>query len=737
FKTARNYQSTQQYNERNELKQNNQPDGGITTFGYDANGALQSVNDPVNAITNYAVSGFSEKASESTPDSSTRSATYDSAGNMLTYNNGRFTTNYVEYDALNRIKRIVHPTGPDTVYTYDTSQPGYLYHVTDDSGASTFEYNQAGEVVKRTIVVSGQTMTLEYQYDIGGRVAQMLMPGGTRLYYSYDAAGRVEKIEAQHPSFSRRDIVSGVEYKPFGPMSRMVFGDSRFHTSTRSLDYDVDYELEQIVSGNVLVKTYQHDANGNITRITDGLTNQVRNYDYDVMDRLDYHSGPDGTFNYTYDDNGNRKTRNSTSYNYFSTSNRLSSHSGTSLSWDSAGSMVTRYGNTYMDRDQRDRLYRSRPSNTRYYYNAFGERVYKLRGSFNQRFVYGSGARLLHERGSQGTIDYIYLNGEPIAIVRGGSIYNVHNDHLGRPEKLTNTLGQVAWSATPNAWSSDAPGGSIPFNLRFPGQYFDSESGFHYNYFRYYNPLTGRYLSADPIGLNGGLNRYAYAGNNPVNAIDPYGLSPYTPYTNPMTGRPYGDEPPLDWTGFDEYVSFCVGFTPASVYADLYVAVTGRDMFTGEEVTGVWRWAGVVPLVSEARKVSRLSTAVPNGGTARGLSRLGGVIEQTGTNAAGGRIFTSTGKISQRDFTGIVNSGVARGDDVHIFTGVHGAPTGSIVPDGALLLDDIEMFGDIPGVHIHDLSTISVDKAREILNGPGTIIGGFCDSGACLAPFGK
>ncbi|MCG6938443.1 MAG: RHS domain-containing protein [Gammaproteobacteria bacterium] len=112
-----------------------------------------------------------------------------------------------------------------------------------------------------------------------------------------------------------------------------------------------------------------------------------------------------------------------------------------------------------------------------------------------------------------------------------GELYYVHYDHLGTPLKLTNEYGLVVWQAIYDPFGKatvdddvDGDGKSMEMNIRFPGQYYDAESGLHYNYHRYYDPDLGRYITSDPIGLAGGLNTYGYVGGNPVVFIDKYGL---------------------------------------------------------------------------------------------------------------------------------------------------------------------------------------------------------------------
>ena len=121
--------------------------------------------------------------------------------------------------------------------------------------------------------------------------------------------------------------------------------------------------------------------------------------------------------------------------------------------------------------------------------------------------------------------------GTPPSVTSTLALYYIHNDHLGTPQVLTDENGQVVWRAVYNPFGSatvnedvDGDGNRVTFNKRFPGQYYDQETGLHYNYFRYYDPQTGRYITSDPIGLAGGLNTYAYVLNNPLSYIDPYGL---------------------------------------------------------------------------------------------------------------------------------------------------------------------------------------------------------------------
>ena len=165
-----------------------------------------------------------------------------------------------------------------------------------------------------------------------------------------------------------------------------------------------------------------------------------------------------------------------------------------------------------------------------YSYNGFGERIKKVVYSGDQKrvtyYLY-DGRTLVAEADQNGEIvaQYIYHEDQPVAKLQQRSIFAIHTDHLGTPRSATDEDQSLVWEASYTPFGeADVELEQITLNLRFPGQYHDQESNTHYNYFRDYDPTTGRYLTSDPVGLTGGLNSYAYVGGNPLGAIDPLGL---------------------------------------------------------------------------------------------------------------------------------------------------------------------------------------------------------------------
>jgi hypothetical protein len=114
----------------------------------------------------------------------------------------------------------------------------------------------------------------------------------------------------------------------------------------------------------------------------------------------------------------------------------------------------------------------------------------------------------------------------------------------------------------------------------------------------------------------------------------------------------------------------------------------------------------------------------------------GGSFDEIGQNEAGGRWIMSVGDINQDDFAPFVNSALSRGDDVHILSGVHGYSDASLDADPDMYLDDARRFGNLPGVNVYNMSSMTRDEVERVLKGPGTIIGCFCNSKVCLKNVG-
>jgi len=150
----------------------------------------------------------------------------------------------------------------------------------------------------------------------------------------------------------------------------------------------------------------------------------------------------------------------------------------------------------------------------------------------------------------------------------------LHPDHLGTPKFGTNAGGTQVWAWAPDAFGNGSPSGAATVNLRMPGQFYDAESSLFYNWNRYYNPAISRYISSDPIGLQGGLNTFNYAFVNPVMNIDPKGLE--TPWPPGYGDVYYGGTSSPDFSQSMDKGQACLAACASEFFGDSSIINTAQ-----------------------------------------------------------------------------------------------------------------------------------------------------------------
>ena len=420
-----------------------------------------------------------------------------------------------------------------------------------------YTYDLLGRLTKE-ITPAG---TLGYEYDPLSNLTTLTLPDGRKVNHLYYGSGHLHQLNLDGLVISdmERDDLHREVYRTQGKLTSCFGYDAMGRkawqfASTLSAD-----KLSQVhntgVNTSLLVehaynpihRRYQYDPAGELVRTLDKLRGEIK-YEYEANGQLRSRDTGSliGSEEFRYDPAANRLDFNARQFDKVK-DNRIKQWRDQEYRYDPWGNLIEkRSGHSKLQSfsyDCENRLVRAETlvngkleSQGEYRYDSLGRRIAKqaeINGEVEQKRFLWQGLRMLREETPGQSILYLYEPGSyaPLARVdqvegEGQKIYYFHTDQIGTPLELTDSEGEIVWQATYRSWGSveQLLVSEVEQNIRFQGQYFDYESGLHYNTFRCYDPEVGRFATQDPIGLTGGIHLYQYA-LNPSAYVDPLGLS--------------------------------------------------------------------------------------------------------------------------------------------------------------------------------------------------------------------
>jgi len=438
-----------------------------------------------------------------------------------------------------------------TQYAYDAA--GRLVLGVSPGGRVDFAYDALGRLVGETSLSQGRTQTVQYRYDALGNRVETVLPDGRRVQQHYYGPGHLDRVSLDGKVISEfeRDVLQRETVRSQGALRSYFDYDAMGRRVGQRAREDGGAGPEFIA------RHYVYDRNGNLQASTDHRFGQIA-YQYDALGRLTRANAERFAFDPAHNlvDPGAAPVR----------GNRVLRFEDKRFAYDTHGNLVEkRIGEHTVLRFAYDPEHRLETAEVtrngltqqiHYGYDAFGRRTWK-RDRFGLTEFLWDGNRLLQELRRSRCFTYLYEPGSfvPLAQLESAAAANTaepdapaavryfHNDNIGTPREVSESDGRISWRASYRAWGNTvqveypdlAPATAAALQadpqaeplhqpLRFQGQYFDAETGLHYNRFRYYDPDVGRYISQDPLGLAGGLNTFAYAAN-PTVWMDPLGLT--------------------------------------------------------------------------------------------------------------------------------------------------------------------------------------------------------------------
>ncbi|MFF6904915.1 putative T7SS-secreted protein [Streptomyces sp. NPDC012389] len=530
------------------------PDESRFQYAYDSNLQLTEVVNPQGLKWTYAYDSRGKLASETDFNGHTISYSYDDAGRLLTRTNNMGQTVWYEHNALGQLVR-KDADGSVTTFEYDIFDE--LARAVGPDAELTRLRDHEGRL--RSETVNGRTLT--YRHDALGRNTSRTTPSGAESTWSYDAVG-------QRTALTSSGRTVNFFYDAAGRQTLQQLGEEV--SVSRGFDMVSRITDEQVSTPErpTRFRAYTYRADGHLTDIQDSMTGP-RHFDLDIVGRVTRVSGESWTETYSYDEAGNQTLASwPTSHpgreavgERLYTGTRIDRAGHVRYEHDAVGRITmrqkprpSRAPDTWrFTWDAEDHLTSARTpdgSHWRYLYDPLGRRIAKQRltdgDAIAEEVQFTWDGTLLCEQVTKAAdftnpiaLTWDYAGLRPLTQTERvlspcesqdsveDRFFAIVTDLVGAPTELVDESGATAWHTRRTLWGTTAwaTGNTAYIPLRFPGQYFDPETGLHHNFYRHYDPETARYLTPDPLGLLPAPNPSTYV-YNPLAWSDPLGLGP-------------------------------------------------------------------------------------------------------------------------------------------------------------------------------------------------------------------